>query len=496
MSGMDDQPEICSSIPSMRIYFLGICGTAMGNAALLAKGMGHSVSGADTGIYPPMSDVLQKAGIAIDDGYSPQLVNAARPDLIVVGNALSRGNPVIEWLLDEHPLPFTSLPSLLASEVIGRRPCLVVSGTHGKTTTTTLATLLLRDAGDNPGWLIGGVPQDLPCGATVGGIDRPFVIEGDEYDSAFFDKRSKFIHYRPRVLTINNLEFDHADIFRDVPDIQRTFRHVIRLVPSKGFLVTNGDDPLVEELLPAPWTTVYRVGTGANCDLRIADFCEDTKGSSFTLLWHDHEWGRIQWHCGGIFNARNAATAALAAAIIRNPANPTELDLGVLQTFAGVKRRQEVRASRPGLTIIEDFGHHPTAIAHTLISLRNRYPRHRIVACVEPRSNTARTRVLQQQLIDALHHTDAAFVGPIDRPEKLARDSALQLDTVCNALVADGIAAMPVNAFDELEQTLQSEYVAPAQPASPTLICFFTNGSFGGIIQRVADSARTEQPTP
>lgn len=470
----------------MRIYFLGICGTAMGNAALLAKGMGHTVAGADSGVYPPMSDVLQHANIAIDDGYDPKRVLASRPDLIVVGNALSRGNPVIEWLLDEQPLPFTSLPALLANEVIGRRPSLVISGTHGKTTTTTLTTLLLRAGGGNPGWLIGGVPHDLPCGAAVGDVDQPFVIEGDEYDSAFFDKRSKFIHYRPRILAINNLEFDHADIFRDIADIQRTFRHAIRLVPSSGHLIINGDDPLVNELLPAPWTTVHRVGTSANCDLQIADFHEDPTGSAFTLLWRQREWGRINWQSGGLFNARNAATAALSAALISHPGDPTACSLDALNSFSGVKRRQDVRFSRPGLTIIEDFGHHPTAIGHTLISLRSRYPNHRIVACVEPRSNTARTRVLQQQLIEALHHADVALIGPIDRAEKLDPNSALQLDIVCKSLAAATVAT-PITAFYQLEEQLKRQFIACHSPKNPTLICFFTNGSFGGIIQKVCD---------
>lgn len=476
----------------MRIYFLGICGTAMGNAALLAKGMGHTVAGADSGVYPPMSDVLQQAGIAIDDGYDIECVRRSKPDLIVVGNALSRGNPVIEWLLDERPLRFTSLPALLAEEVIGRRPALVISGTHGKTTTTTLTTLLLRAAGGDPGWLIGGVPHDLPCGATPGDVTQPFVIEGDEYDSAFFDKRSKFIHYRPRVLAINNLEFDHADIFRDIPDIQRTFRHAIRLVPSTGHLIINGDDPLVDELLPASWTSVHRVGVGDNCDLRIADFNEDPTGSSFTLLWQGREWSRIHWQCGGLFNARNAAVAALAAALITNPNSPQSLSLDALKTFSGVKRRQEVRLTRPGLTIIEDFGHHPTAIEHTLVSLRNRYPGYRIVACVEPRSNTARTRVLQQQLIKALHHADVALIGPIDRPERLDPETSLQLDTVCQQLAAANTSATPITAFSELEGLLQQKLSCPSPAESPTLICFFSNGSFGGVIQKVCDKAASQ----
>src|SRR5580698_10281834 len=226
----------------MRLHFMGVCGTAMGNAALLARSAGHEVSGSDSGVYPPMSTVLADAGVKVHEGYNPGRLASLKPDLVVIGNAMMRGNPEVEWLLDTCAFPFTSLPAMLHDQVLRYRKNIVIAGTHGKTTTTALAAFLLRENGRDPGFLIGGVPQDPPTGTRLGAAGDPFVIEGDEYDSAFFDKRSKFIHYAPRIAVLNNLEFDHADIFRDLADVQRTFTHFVRLVPRNGFIVLNGDE--------------------------------------------------------------------------------------------------------------------------------------------------------------------------------------------------------------------------------------------------------------
>lgn len=259
----------------MKIYFMGICGTAMGNAALLARASGHEVLGADTGVYPPMSTVLSEAGIVLHEGYDPARLAALAPDLVVIGNAMSRGNPEVEWLLDTRALRFISLPAMLHDFVLQHRRNIVICGTHGKTTTTSLTAFLLRENGRDPGFLIGGVPQDPPMGHHLGTLSDPFVIEGDEYDSAFFDKRSKFIHYAPSIAVVNNLEFDHADIFRDLPDVQRTFAHLTRIVPRNGWVVMNGDDDNVRALGALPWTRVLRVGTGEANEVRISDFQED-----------------------------------------------------------------------------------------------------------------------------------------------------------------------------------------------------------------------------
>jgi UDP-N-acetylmuramate: L-alanyl-gamma-D-glutamyl-meso-diaminopimelate ligase len=239
----------------MRIYFMGICGTAMGNAALLVKEQGHEVLGCDAAVYPPMSDVLADAGIEVLDGFDSSRLAALKPDQVVVGNAMSRGNPEVEWLLDQSEITFISLPELIHDTVLPKRCPVVITGTHGKTSTSTITAYLLECTDAKPGWLIGGVPNDLSGGAKLG-EGKAFVIEGDEYDSAFFDKRSKFIHYRPQIAILNNLEFDHADIFRDLEDVQRSFRHFLRVIPASGYALVNGDDPNIAALLPAPWTQV------------------------------------------------------------------------------------------------------------------------------------------------------------------------------------------------------------------------------------------------
>ena len=246
----------------MRVFFIGICGTAMGNAAILLKKLGHEVAGSDLGVYPPMSDVLSNAGIELFEGFDEQVMLDWNPDRVVVGNAVTRGNSQVEFILRTRKIPFVSLPQLIGEDLIGNRPCLVVAGTHGKTTTTSLSAFALDQVGLSPGYLVGGVPLDLPSGNELGAEGAPFVIEGDEYDSAFFDKRSKFIHYRPRILILNNLEFDHGDIFRDLEDISRSFSHLLRIVPSNGFIIQNGDDENILTLPSATWCTTFSVGVG------------------------------------------------------------------------------------------------------------------------------------------------------------------------------------------------------------------------------------------
>lgn len=467
----------------MHVYFMGICGTAMGNAALMLKAGGHQVSGADTGIYPPMSEQLAQGGIAVLEGWDVGRLQALAPDLVVVGNVISRGNPEIEWLLDSRALPFTSLPALLGEQVIGSRPALVVAGTHGKTTTSTLAAHLLRASGAEPGWLIGGIPRDLPTGAHRGPEHSPFVIEGDEYDSAFFDKRSKFIHYRPRILALNNLEFDHGDIFRDLTDIERSFSHLTRLVPRSGAIVYNGDDDNLTRLLPVSWCPCLSVGQSAGCDLRILDFRESrTEGTSFTLLWQNTRTYTVRWPLPALYNARNAAMAALAAGLLLDRDQPLDaVNLAALTDFRGVRRRQEILHEDQHLTVIEDFGHHPSAIAGTLGSLRSRYPDHQLVACLEPRSNTACTRVFQQDFEDALASADITLLSPVHRGERYRDDERLDTSALAHGLRQRGLQAQPCTSHDDLLQHLLD---LPPPTAQPRCVIFFSNGSFGGIMPR------------
>lgn len=474
----------------MKIYFLGVCGTAMGNAALLARAAGHEVSGADTGVYPPMSTVLAEAGITLHEGYDPARLEQLAPDLVVVGNALSRGNPEVEWLLDTRALRFTSLPALLHDTVLATRKNIVVCGTHGKTTTTALAAFLLRENGRDPGFLIGGVPLDPPVGNHLGGAADPFVIEGDEYDSAFFDKRSKFIHYAPHVAVLNNLEFDHADIFRDLADVQRTFAHLTRIVPRSGWVVLNGDDDNLRALGPLPWTRVVRVGVGAENDVRIENFTEDPQGARFTLSWSGRHWGEVRWDLAGSFNARNAAMAATAAALALGGLDA--VSLAPLARFRGVKRRQEKLVEGPGLTVIEDFGHHPTALAETLTSLSQRYPGALLTAVFEPRSNTARTKTLQAGFLSALALADEVFIGAVNRADKLKEDERFDVEAVIEHLESQGVsAASGAKNAEVLEKLVAATLGAAAGvDGRPRVVVFFSNGSFDGIIAAYAAKAK------
>ena len=477
----------------MRIYFLGICGTAMGNAALLARAAGHDVLGADAGVYPPMSTVLAQAGIELHEGYDPARLQTLAPDLVVIGNAMSRGNSEVEWLLDTRSLPFTSLPAMLRSLVLERRRNVVVCGTHGKTTTTSLAAYLLRENGRDPGFLIGGVPLDPPVGNHLGTQADPFVIEGDEYDSAFFDKRSKFIHYAPSIAVLNNLEFDHADIFRDLADVQRTFSHLVRIVPRSGWIVMNGDDDNLRALGPLSWTRVVRVGVGEQNDVRIAGFTEDASGSTFTLSCLGRRWGTVRWSLSGQYNARNAAMAATAAALAAVPgayepgSTLSQLDLcaalklDALARFRGVKRRQEILHDSAGLTVIEDFGHHPTALAETIESFRARYPGRIITAAFEPRSNTARTRTLQGGFTRALSHAHEVYLGAVNRADKLAAEERFDAEAVAQHLEVQGVHAQRFATNQALLESLQRS-VQGAATNKGRVIVFFTNGSFDGII--------------
>ena len=474
----------------MKIYFMGICGTAMGNAALLARAAGHEVLGADTGVYPPMSTVLAAAGITLHEGYDPVRLEKLAPELVVVGNAMSRGNPEVEWLLDTRAIPFTSLPAFLADVVLAVRKNIVVAGTHGKTTTTSLTAVLLRENGRDPGFLIGGVPLDPPVGNHLGTLADPFVIEGDEYDSAFFDKRSKFIHYAPHIAVLNNLEFDHADIFRDLADVQRTFFHLTRIVPRNGWIVLNGDDDNLRALGPLAWTRVVRVGTGEGHDLRIAGFRESAEGATFRLVWQGKPWAEVQWSLAGLFNARNAAMAALAAGLALFPDDPTRLKLDSLVRFRGVKRRQELLVNSAKLKVIEDFGHHPTALAETLQSFRARFPGHILHAAFEPRSNTSRTKILQAAFMRALALADEVYLGAIARPEKLKPEERFDVEAVIQHLATQGVDGHTAATHAALLEIIQGKVAEETE--RPQLVVFFTNGSFDGIIGKfVKNFART-----
>ncbi len=456
----------------MKIFFIGICGTATGNVAILMKRLGHTVKGSDNGMYEPMKGALASAEVDAYEGWDSVKLAEFNPDLVVVGNAISRMNPELEFVLATRKYAYTSLPELIGKHLIGKRNSLVISGTHGKTTTSTLAAYLLRANNSDAGWLIGGIPANLPeGGSNLGSLDEPFAIEGDEYDSAFFDKRSKFIHYRPQILVINNIEFDHADIFRDLFDVKKTFTHVRRIVNPMGAIVENGDDENIVSLEPTPWTRRISVGVGEHCDVKIKNFVQNENSSSFTLEYNGVEKS-VCWKMQGIFNARNAAMAAVGVSLILGR-EPLDINLSSLADFTGVKRRQEVIAKNDNITVVEDFGHHPTAIRLTINSLREKYPNQKIFACFEPRSNTAKTNIMQTQFEQALSLADKVYLGYVNA-SKIPEDK--KFDTAGAAQRSGGkFASFPSN-HDLLEQ-LKRDIAS----TSKAVCVFFSNGSFDNI---------------
>lgn len=449
-------------------HFLGICGTAMGSTAAALRALGHTITGSDEKVYPPMSTVLESQGIRLSEGYKAENL-PERADMYVVGNAISRGNPELEALLDRK-LPYTSMAELIKWEVIQGKRSFVVTGTHGKTTTTTLLAWLLEASGRNPGFMIGGVPENFTTGARF--TDSPFfVIEGDEYDTAYFDKRSKFLHYLPECAIVNNIEFDHADIFRDLEEILLTFQRMVNLVPRNGVVLLNGDDPNCLSLrakCPAPFKTV---GLGSGCDHRIRITEAAMESTTFEIDGSSFVLPMI-----GEFNVRNAAMAVCAARF----AGLSDGDIReALASFKGVRRRQQVRGEVHGITIIDDFGHHPTALRETLRGLRQRYPGRRLWALFEPRSNTSRRNILQDQLIEALGEADGSIIAAVNAPEKVAPELRLDPDKVAHAVRERGkICHHEPDTAAILERLRQ-------EAREGDVIIVFSNGGFDGIHQKL-----------
>lgn len=445
----------------MRLHILGICGTFMGGVAALARELGETVEGSDANVYPPMSTQLEALGIQLMQGYSPEHLQPA-PDLVVVGNAMVRGNPAVEYMLNQQ-MRYVSGPQWLGERLLVEREVLAVAGTHGKTTTTSLLAHLLDYAGVSPGFLIGGVPGNFGISARLG-QGRHFVIEADEYDSAFFDKRSKFVHYRPRIAILNNLEYDHADIFPDVAAIQRQFHHLVRTVPGHGTLIVNAHDAYLAEVLAMGcWTPVESFGIGKG-DWQATLMATD--GSHFSVSRQGKALGDIRWPLLGEHNVMNAL-AALAAAAAAG-ADPRGL-LPAFATFQSVKRRMEVVGDIGGIRIYDDFAHHPTAIATTLAGLRAKVGRARILVALEPRSNSMRLGAHADALAPSLVDADAVVF--LHRPE-LPWDARRVTDAL------QGRAAT-TSTVDELLVALKSQ----VQPGDH--VVFMSNGGFENAPRRL-----------
>lgn len=465
---------------------MGIGGTAMGNGALLLREAGHEIYGTDGKLYPPMSDILAQSGITYWEGYDPSRLENLNPDLVVVGNAIARGNPEIEWLLATRRFKITSLPAILNELVLNQRRNIVVTGTHGKTTTAAAITHILRQNHVDAGCLIGGVPVGF-SGAGLGDTNVPFVIEGDEYDTAFFDKRSKFIHYNPHIVVLNNLEFDHADIFSDLNDVKRTFNHLLRIVPPNGIILANGDDTNVMSLLPVTWASHLTVGCGEHNDLRIVGYHIVDTRAHFELHWRGQLWTSLSIPMTGLFNARNFAMASLATAWSQHPGEPMRFSPRAAESFLGVCRRQQCRFQNDRVILLEDFGHHPTAIAATLETLRQRYVGRTLIACFEPGSNTARTRIFQDAFTRALSLADQTYFAPVARAETLAQESRLDTVAMSENMRKNGISAHAYTAYDTLHTTL----VQTLESADNAVMCVFSNGSMGGVLPKVLASLQS-----
>jgi UDP-N-acetylmuramate: L-alanyl-gamma-D-glutamyl-meso-diaminopimelate ligase len=460
----------------MHIHILGICGTFMGGLAVLARAAGHTVTGCDAGVYPPMSTQLEKQGIQLIEGYGAEQIEL-KPDLFVIGNVVTRGNPLMEAILDRG-LPYTSGPQWLGEHVLAHKWVLAVAGTHGKTTTSSMLAWLLDDAGMNPGFLIGGVPLNFGVSARLTDSNF-FVIEADEYDTAFFDKRSKFVHYRPRTVILNNLEFDHADIFDDLAAIETQFHHLVRTIASVGRVVTNGRADALERVLSRGcWSDVERFGVDGGWQALPAELPDGRAvplDERFAVYWQSQRAGAVDWLIQGEHNRLNAL-AAIAAA--RHVGVTPQQAAAALSGFRNVKRRMEVRGSVEGVTVYDDFAHHPTAIETTIAGLRTRVGRDhaRIVAVVEPRSNTMKLGTMKAALPDSLADADLVFgYGAPSGKDALGWDLGAAL-----APLGD-----KARAFQDLPALVKA-IDAAARPGDHVLV--MSNGGFGGVHQKLLEA--------
>ncbi|WP_017525723.1 UDP-N-acetylmuramate:L-alanyl-gamma-D-glutamyl-meso-diaminopimelate ligase [Pusillimonas noertemannii] len=451
----------------MHLHILGICGTFMGGLALIARAAGHKVTGCDAGVYPPMSTQLQEQGIELIEGFSADQVSL-RPDLYVVGNVVSRGNPLMEAILDQG-LPYTSGPQWLGEAVLRTQHVMAVAGTHGKTSTSSMLAWILREAGLAPNFLIGGIAPGLEVSARYETAGKLFVIEADEYDTAFFDKRSKFVHYRPRTAILNNLEYDHADIFPDLHAIQTQFHHLVRTIPASGAIIRPSNDEALDEVLQRGcWTPVQTFGPGGHWSAHDVD----AHPGHFEVRAGGQAAGIVSWGLGGEHNRLNAL-AALAAA--QQAGVQPQAGVEALSRFGGIKRRMELRGTVGDIAVYDDFAHHPTAIATTLDGLRRQVVGARIVAVLEPRSNTMKLGAMAARLPGALQQADLVFCyGETQGKHALGWDPA-------QVLAPLGERAHAHSDLDAMVRAI----AAAARPGDHILV--MSNGSFGGVHQKILD---------
>jgi UDP-N-acetylmuramate: L-alanyl-gamma-D-glutamyl-meso-diaminopimelate ligase len=446
----------------LHLHILGICGTFMGGIAAIARQAGYRVTGCDANVYPPMSEQLAALGIELIEGYREDQLSLD-PDVWVVGNAITRGNPLMEAILDRGAR-YQSGPEWLRENVLAKKWVLAVSGTHGKTTTAAMLAVILDRCGLDPGFLIGGIPTDFSISARLTPSEF-FVIEADEYDTAFFDKRSKFVHYRPRTAVINNIEFDHADIFTDLADIERQFRHFVRIIPRSGLILANGRDEVVKRVLTQSWTPIEQFAAESGWMIRNAD-----PSGAFDVFWRGHFEGKVKWALTGEHNRLNGL-AAIAAA--RHAGVEPKAAIEALSSFRGVRRRMELRGVERGVSVYDDFAHHPTAIQTTLEGLRTKVGNARILAVLEPRSNTMKLGRMKDVLPASLAAADRVYFyanGLGWDPVALFRSAGRE---VTNAASVDALVAAII-----------------ADARSGDQIVVMSNGGFGGIHGKLLSALR------
>ena len=462
------------------IHLIGICGTAMASLAGMLKLRGFHVTGSDAAAYPPMSDFLRGLDIPVAQPFDAKNLDP-RPDLVVVGNAMSRGNVELEHVLDQR-IPFCSLPQLLHDEFLRGKEVLVVAGTHGKTTTTSMLAWIFDSAGLEPSFLIGGIAENFGSSFHLG-AGKHFILEGDEYDTAFFDKGPKFLHYFPDAVILTSVEFDHADIYKDLDAVETAFKRLVNLIPRRGKIVAfdgvvgdAAESPSLERCLAKAFCPVERYGAGTHSNWKVANLRLEPTRTSWTVLHDGKPWADLEFALGGEYNVWNATAAAALAA---SSGIPKDAIVAALRTFKSVKRRLEVKAQVNGITIIDDFAHHPTAIAGTLKALRARYPGARLWAILEPRSNTLRRRVLQSDLARSLAQADEVIVAGVFRSEAVPENERLELPALAVEIEKNGGRARLLQDADAIVQT-----TAPEMRAGD-VVAILSNGGFGGIYEKL-----------
>ena len=456
-------------------HFIGICGTAMGSVAAALQNRGYTITGSDQNVYPPMSDFLIKNNINVSVGHDENNI-PDKVDLVVIGNAMSRGNVEVESVLNRK-IPYTSLPELIKRYFLQGKRNIVITGTHGKTTTSSIIAHLLNDNGLNPNLMIGGIPLDIGEGGRFTESEF-FVIEGDEYDTAFFDKRSKFVHYMPEIVVVNNIEFDHADIFNNIEEIKLSFKRMLNIVPENGIVFVNGDDNDAVEVTENCRAPVIKVGANDNCDFKIENLNLESFNSSFSIKDNSY-----QLPMDGEFNVRNAAMA-IAVSDFLNIDQQNIIES--VSKFSGIARRQELRGEEKNVKVIDDFGHHPTAIAATIGALKQRYPDSKIWAIFEPRSNTSRRNLLQSELEDSLSQADGVIISEVPNPEKVPDGELLDVESVIENLSPKGKEAFIGLSPDDIVNKL-----IPLTSSGDTIVVL-SNGGFGGIHEKLLEALKVK----